>query len=145
VSFSLALDILLAGLLAVTIAYAAVLNRRLKVLRDNKDELQKLAVMFGDSTVRAEQSIARLKATADELGGRIDKAQSLRDDLAFLIERGGSAADRLEAGVRAARKQTPKEAPAQPAHELKAEPKKDKVQTDTDAERELLNALRSAR
>lgn len=148
-NFQLVLDILVAGLLIITIAYFVVVNRRLRVLRENKEDLQKLTAAFGEATLRADQSIGRLKATAEELSSGIEKAQSLRDDLAFLIERGGSAADRLEAGVRAARKHTAAEtadpAPRQPERKPKAEPKKEPVRTDTEAERELLNALRSAR
>ena len=148
-NFQLALDILVAGLLIVTIAYFVVVNRRLRLLRKNKEDLEKLASTFGESTLRADQSISRLKATAEELSSGIEKAQGLRDDLAFLLERGGSVADRLEASVRAARKQTTTQTP--PTAEKPtgrkggSDSKKEPVKTDADAERELLNALRSAR
>ena len=148
-NFQLALDILVAGLLIVTIAYFVVVNRRLRLLRKNKEDLEKLASTFGEATLRADQSISRLKATAEELSSGIEKAQGLRDDLAFLLERGGSVADRLEASVRAARKQTATQTP--PAAEKPgsrkggSDSKKEPVKTDADAERELLNALRSAR
>lgn len=113
--FSLLLDILVAVLLVVTIVYAVMLNRRLGILRQDRAELEKLTVTFADALRRAEDGIGRLKATADTLQDRIDRAQSLRDDLAFLTERGGSAADRLEDLVRAARKEAgvgPASAPA---------------------------------
>jgi hypothetical protein len=103
--FSLALDVLVAVLLVITIGYAMVLNRRLGRLRRDKSELEKLAATFGQATARAEESIGKLKKTADALKGRIDNAQALRDDLAFLIDRGSSAADRREETVRAARKE----------------------------------------
>ena len=143
-SFSLVLDVLVAGLLIVTISYAVMLNRRLGSLRRDKAELEKLAAGFGEATARAEESIGKLKATADDLRGRIDKAQALRDDLAFLIDRGGSAADRLEETVRAARNEgrvAPKPAPRKKAKDdgnADVEPK-------SEAERELLKALQSAR
>ena len=53
--------------------------------------------------LRPEESIETLRNTADILQGGIDKAQGLRDDLAFLIDRGDQAADSLEDLVRHAR------------------------------------------
>ena len=95
-TFSLIVDLFVAGLLVVTIGYAIVLNRRLGKLRGDKAELEKLASTFGESTVRAEDSIEKLRNTVDMLQDRMEKAEALRDDLAFLIDRGGQAADKLE-------------------------------------------------
>ncbi len=142
--FSLALDVLVAVLLVITIGYAMVLNRRLGRLRRDKSELEKLAATFGQATARAEESIGRLKKTADTLKERIDNAQALRDDLAFLIDRGGSAADRLEETVRAARK----EGGSRPRPVLKkaaAAEGNGKIKPRSTAERELLKALQAAR
>lgn len=102
-TYSLIVDLFVAILLVVTIGYAIVLNRRLGKLRGDKAELEKLAATFGESTVRAEESIEKLRNTADMLQGRMEKAEALRDDLAFLIDRGGQAADKLEDLVRATR------------------------------------------
>ncbi len=102
-TFSLIVDLFVAGLLVVTIGYAIVLNRRLGKLRGDKAELEKLASTFGESTVRAEDSIEKLRNTVDMLQDRMEKAEALRDDLAFLIDRGGQAADKLEDLVRATR------------------------------------------
>lgn len=177
--FSLMIDILVAILLVVTIAYAIVLNKRLGMLRRDKDELEKVALTFGDATRRAEESIARLKSTAGGLEDDITRAQSLRDDLAFLTERGGTAADRLEDLVREARQKTgvpgpsaaakaamPQAAPKQPVEPAGVEPAGmeptgvepagggaaaprkpagDFPEPRSEAERELLKALESAR
>ena len=142
--FSLALDVLVAVLLVITIGYAMVLNRRLGRLRRDKSELEKLAATFGRATARAEESIGKLKKTADALKERIDNAQALRDDLAFLIDRGGSAADRLEETVRDARK----EGASRPRPGLKkpaAARGNGKISPKSTAERELLKALQAAR
>ncbi len=142
--FSLALDVLVAVLLVITIGYAMVLNRRLGNLRRDKAELERLATTFGKATARAEESIGKLKKTADALRERIDNAQALRDDLAFLIDRGGSAADRLEETVRAARK----EGGSRPRPALKkavAAEGNGKIKPKSEAERELLKALQAAR
>ena len=142
--FSLVLEILVAGLLVVTISYTVMLNRRLRTMQQDKLALEKLATKFVDSTVRAEESITRLRSTADELKERIERAQSLRDDLAFLTERGGNAADLLETLVRESRKEAPSEQPQKPAKGGgRSAPPADDAKTD--AERELIKALRSAR
>lgn len=140
--FSLALDVLVAVLLVITIGYAVVLNRRLGRLRRDKSDLEKLAATFVQATARAEESIGNLKKTADSLKERIDNAQALRDDLAFLIDRGGSAADRLEETVRAARKEgTSRPGLKKPA----AAHGNGKISPKSTAERELLKALQAAR
>ncbi|MCG8508813.1 MAG: DUF6468 domain-containing protein [Rhodospirillales bacterium] len=142
--FSLVLDILVAGLLVVTISYAVMLNRRLRTMRQDKSELEKLAVKFADATVRAEESTSRLRKTAEELRNGIDKAKSLREDLTFLIDRGASTCDRLEESVRLARREAPpgprevKPESKRPVEILEEDPK-------SEAERELIKALRSAR
>ena len=102
-TYSLIVDLFVAILLVVTIGYAIVLNRRLGKLRGDKAELEKLSATFGESTVRAEESIEKLINTADMLQDRMEKAEALRDDLAFFIDRGGQAADKLEDLVRATR------------------------------------------
>ena len=142
--FSLVLDILVAGLLVITISYAVMLNRRLRVMRQDKTDLEKLAAKFADSTIRAEESITRLRNTADELKKRIDSAQNLRDDLAFLIDRGGSTADRLEENVRVARMKAPP-GPREEKPEKGTKNRSREEDVKTDAERELIKALQSAR
>lgn len=153
-SYSLIIDVLVAVLLVVTIGYAIVLNKRLGKLRADKGELEKLATTFGHSTHRAEESIDKLKHTADLLQGHMDKAQTLRDDLAFLIDRGDRTADRLEEMVRTTRNGAGAQPPgaatgravdgvadlAGGAHEAA-----DDDEAKSEAERELLKAIRSAR
>jgi hypothetical protein len=104
------LDLLLIGLLGAVLAYAVVLNKRLGQLRSNKDELARVINAFNEATQRAEASIPRLRKAADEiknqLEDRIEKAVSLKDDLAFMIDRSDSMANRLESSVRMARGET---------------------------------------
>jgi hypothetical protein len=151
---SLGLDILLAILLMVTIWYSTILNRRLNALREDKTELDELTSSFSDATLRAGDSIVQLKNTADDLKERIDNAGSLRDDLMFLVERGGAMADRLEQSVRAARVQAEETSGAKVEELIPAVRKRTmaKGQASTaatggrsEAERDLLRALQSAR
>ena len=104
---SLVLDILLALLLAVTIGYAIILNKRLDALRSDKDELRRLAGDFAETTKSAEIGIGELRSKSDILDGSIKRAESLRDDLVFLMERGNSTADRLENVLRDLREEKP--------------------------------------
>ncbi|MBL6959404.1 MAG: hypothetical protein ISR52_10515 [Rhodospirillales bacterium] len=156
--FSLILDILVAVLLIVTICYAMMLNRKLSGLRRDKSELEQLASTFAQSTVRAEESLNSLKNNTDGLQERIAKAQTLADDLMFLIDRGTSVADQLEDVVRSARPKKPadkeKNASGTEQHEnldnnknsaeLSARDHGDlKSRARSEAERELLKALQS--
>ncbi len=105
--WKLLLDLVVSGLLVATITYAIRLNNRLGALRKNRDDLAKTIVSFNEATVRAELSIPKLKRAAEEAGAglqeRVEKAQSLRDDIAFMIERADAMANRLENAVRSAR------------------------------------------
>ncbi len=148
-SFSIALDIIVAVLLAITIGYGVVLNRKLGSLRSFKTELESLSSKFGDATTRADESVGKLKKTANGLHDSIDKARSLRDDLVFLVDRGDSTADRLEEVVRAARKDSPAVPELMVEDSVQenggAEDEDGRILPRSDAERELLKALQSTR
>ena len=60
-TFELALDLVVAALLAAMIGYSIVLNRRLGALRTGREDLARMIQDFGAATERAEASIARLK------------------------------------------------------------------------------------
>ncbi len=99
-TWTLALDVVLALLMSGTIGMAAVLNRRLSEMRQHRQQLELLANTFRDATGRAEEGISTLKISSENLQEQLAKANSLTDDLRYLIERGDATADRLEAGVR---------------------------------------------
>lgn len=114
--WKVALDIIVSLLLIATICYAVMLNSRLSALRKNRDDLAKTIINFNEATVRAESSIPKLRKAAEDAGSalqeRVEKAQSLRDDLAFMIERADTMANRLENSVRSARNDPKSAAPA---------------------------------
>jgi len=62
---------------------------------------------FTAATVQAQSSIATLRdasqTTSAELKDQFERGKALRDDLAFLLDRGANLADRLESGISAAR------------------------------------------
>ena len=109
-TISLFLDVTIAVLLIFTITYAVRLNGRLSHLRKDKAELQGLAKTFAEATVRAEEAAGKLKVSTDALKAEVEKAEVLKDDLAYLVERGGSTADEMLERVRSAR--TSSSAPA---------------------------------
>lgn len=152
--FTLVVDIAVAVLLVITISYAIVLNKRLTRLRSDKKDLENLARTFGESTMRAEENINQLRTIARALDIQMERAQLLRDDLAFLADRGSSAADRLEELVRDARDGlgvVPKASKQAAGVETRAPraPAADNIgdggiEPRSEAERALLRALRDA-
>lgn len=159
------LELVLVAMLAVTLFHAVRLERALGVLKRDRATLEALVSGFNDSTRQAEQGIERLRATADGAGRQIarqaEAATSLKDDLAYLTERGERLADRLDSLVRAARPlaadaptmASPALAPsalAQPAMAhttvaLAGGGEGGETRLRSQAERDLLKALRMAR
>ena len=90
-NLTLILDVIMIALLVMTIGYALRLHRELGRLRLAKDEMAAFAKRFDESYARAEAGIARLKQADAEimapLRREIDRAQALRDELAFLGSR----------------------------------------------------------
>ena len=113
------LDMAIILLLVPTIVYAVILNRKLSALRQSKDELAKVVSSFNEATMRAEAGIPKLKKATLEANGalqeRVEKAHTLRDDLAFMIERAEEMADRLEGAVRTGRAADPVQPVTPPA------------------------------
>jgi hypothetical protein len=128
----------------LTIAYAVILNRKLAALRGDKETLKKLAGEFASATSRAEDGILMLKSAGEEaskiVADNLAKAQSLRDDLAYLVERGEAAADRLESSVRNVRTMNPAN-----AGESRDESGGQKPSRGASPADELIKALQAAR
>ena len=169
--WALILDGLLAVLLLLMIGYAFVLNRRLATLRTDRDDLEAFIGRFNDATNKANASLKGLRAAAEGNAALIkdaaDKAQALRDELAFLVERADGSAERLaKASTRpdksepvgtegSARSENGAEASKikRPASRQsnRRQPEPDAASQDprdgaaSEAERELLDALRRAR
>jgi hypothetical protein len=104
---SLFLDVIVAGLLSVMIVYCIKLNKRIRVLQDSKSELAQLIQRFDESTQKATVSINEIhkasKKINENIQARLDKANFLADDLAFMIEKGTKLADRMEGDISGAR------------------------------------------
>jgi hypothetical protein len=101
---TIAIELSLIVLLVMAIGYGFVLNKKITLLRRDQKDLEKLAMSFSKATQRAEQGVAQLRAATQgsvtELQTIMTKADSVRRDLEFLIDRGTGMADKLERSVR---------------------------------------------
>jgi hypothetical protein len=132
-SITLTADLGVAVLLVFTIYYAAKLNRKLSALRADKAQLQSLVQSLMQASASAEAGVRGLKATAEEMNRELQRklqdGQSLREDLAYMIDRGGALADRMEVSLRPRReaaeapvRSRPTEVP-RPTEAVRREPK----------------------
>lgn len=102
-SLSLIVEIALTALLAATVIYCAILERKLAGLRSGQDGLKKILSELNEAIVSAGASIRMLKtaaATAGEnLDQRVTRGQSLVDELSLLLASGERIAGRIERGL----------------------------------------------
>lgn len=164
-TWTLLLDVTIALLLAAALVFAARFNRKLDTARRDWATLKPLAADFQEATVRVEEGIGRLRVSTEALAAESERAQTLTDDLRYLIERAETAATRLESGIRASRSQEaaaprirpaartrsagddgdePKPPAAKPAGAMPpARPAATRPGARSQAERALLEALRA--
>jgi hypothetical protein len=99
-SVAVALDILVAGLLVATIAYAIILNRRLGQLHGGREQLERVINDFYQATTRAELGATALKEAAGqsdtEVLEQLESLTNLRNELDFLVTRAETQSARLE-------------------------------------------------
>lgn len=140
-NLELIINLLIIVLLVPTIIYAYKLNKNLTILRENQNSLARLVSSLNDATLKAENSIPKLKdvteVSSQNLLNVVDNAKSLKEDLTFINERADNLADRLENVIHDGR--TLKNTSSFDAEKFPQDKNKDKSQ----AEMELLKALRS--
>lgn len=108
---SLLFDAVIVVLLVATIAWAVVLNRKLRVLRGSRDELDRLVARLIEATDRAQSGLDALRIAAETVGETLHTktgtARAAIDELAYLVERGGDLARRLDDSITAGRSLRP--------------------------------------
>ena len=143
---TVAIELALIVLLLLSIGYGFILNRRIVALRRDQKDLEKLAVTFSKATQRAESGVAQLRAATQgsvtALQEAMQRAEGIRRDLEFLIDRGQGTADKLERSVRTAER-GPRGVPNDDV--LSGGRRSVDPMEKADAERQLLKALRAVR
>lgn len=155
-SLDLIVNIIIIGLLIPTIVYVYRLDKNLTVLRQNQSSLAKLVEALNDATNKAESSIPKLKSVTEHsssgLKEVVDNAKELKDDLMFINERADNLADRLEGAIKnsrgfnetpAAKIPTAKVSDFRPAGEKESFSPENISESKSEAEMELLKALRA--
>ena len=140
-------DAILATLLIVTIAYCALLHKRLGAIRKAEHAMRALADDLNAATARAESGLNQLRATAAEAAEGFDPlmrdARSLASDLDMLCHRARKLADRLDRPLTPEKTPTRSNAPAKkPVEKAPVGPLR---ATRSRSERALLEALKAAR
>ncbi len=143
-SLELIINLLIIVLLVPTIIYAYKLNKNLTILRENQNSLSRLISSLNDATLKAENSIPKLKSVTEvssqNLLDVVDNAKSLKEDLTFINERADNLADRLENVIHDGRSLKNASATNQNTTTSSVETKENDRSV---AEMELLKALRS--
>jgi len=142
------LDIVVAILLVVAIGAAIVLNRRLAAFRAARNDFEQFVERFNTAAARAEAGVNALKMTSDATGRVLQqtvvRAQALRDEIAFLVERAEPMVDRLSTAHRAAAEAVrPRPAPVAAAPVQSPPPAANVAASSSDAD--LLKTLSSLR
>lgn len=143
-NLELIINLLIIVLLVPTIIYAYKLNKSLTVLRENQNSLSRLVSSLNDATLKAENSIPKLKSVTEvssqNLLDVVDNAKTLKEDLTFINERADNLADRLENVIHDGRslKNT-----SSANKNINSAIVSEKESDRSEAEMELLKALRS--
>jgi hypothetical protein len=110
------LELLLAILLATTLIYCIVLERRLASVRKGQDGLKRMIGELNGAIAGAGASLRALKAAAGEaaetLDDRLRRARALSDELSLLTNSGEHIAQRFDRAVSGAREPAGRELPS---------------------------------
>ena len=110
-TLAMGLELVLTLLLAATLVYCIVLERRLAAVRSGQDGLKSMISELNAAIAGAGASLRALKAAAGEaaetLDDRLKRARSLADELAVLATSGERIAQRFD-----------RAAPPKPAQQL---------------------------
>lgn len=102
-TFALIVEIALTGLLAATLVYCAILERKLAALRKGQDGFRATIAELNTAITAAGASMRMLKSSAAEaaetLDERLARARSLSDELSLLATSAERIAQRIESGA----------------------------------------------
>jgi hypothetical protein len=102
-TLSFVLELMLTVLLAVTLLYCIVLERRLAAVRKGQDNLKGIIGELNASIGKAGAALAALKAASGNAAGTLDErikhARALADELSLLTASGERIAERFDRAV----------------------------------------------
>lgn len=102
-TIALGVELALTLLLAATLVYCAILERRLASLRKGQDGFKATIVELNQAIVTAGASMRQLKScaagAADALDERMTRARGMIDELSVLASAGERIAQRIEKGA----------------------------------------------
>ncbi len=102
-NFGLIVELALTGLLAVTLVYCIVLERRLAAVRRGQEGLKSTIGELGGAIANAGASVRALKAAttgaAETLDDRLSRARAAIDELSLLTASGDRIAERFDRAV----------------------------------------------
>ncbi|MBB3973539.1 DUF6682 family protein [Hansschlegelia beijingensis] len=136
----IAIESLVAVLLAATIVYCAVLDRRLRRLRGDETMMRQTIGELVGATHAAERSIVALRATVgaceETLAERLGKAQGLSQDMARQLAAGEEVIERITKIAKAAREHASRVASREQIDQLGAEREAARLEARRRAEEE---------
>lgn len=101
------LDCIIATMLMISIVYSWQLNKKIVLFQNSKKEFYQLVNSLDNTIQKAEIAIDELKTlnknALSNLSLKIDKANYLSDDLAFMTDRASLLADKLDQMINQAR------------------------------------------
>jgi ABC-type transporter Mla subunit MlaD len=99
-TIAMALELTLSSLLAATLVYCIVLERRLAAVRKGQDGLKRMIGELNAAISGAGSSLRALKATAagaaETLDDRLKRARAMADELSLLSSSGERIAQRFD-------------------------------------------------
>jgi len=100
ITLGLAVELALTGLLAITLVYCIVLERRLAAVRKGQNSIKAVIGQLDAAISKAGASMHALKATtagaAEQLDARLKGARAVIDELSLLTASGDRIAQRLD-------------------------------------------------
>ncbi|KAF0230463.1 MAG: hypothetical protein FD175_1579 [Beijerinckiaceae bacterium] len=115
-NLGIAIELMVVGLLCVTIGYCIVLDKRLRAVRQDEQIMRKTVVELGAATERAERAIDSLRHTLGDcdrtLAERLRVAERYTADLEDQIRSGDDILNRISRIVTTAVDHVPAEVPA---------------------------------
>lgn len=141
------LDFVVIICLGVTVGFAVILNKRLTVIHESRQELQTFIEQFTQTMAKTEANVKDLKGVGESVfrtvQEQMQKGEALKDDLIFLVKRGEDIAETLENNIRSGRELVKELSSPMDTNFIK--PVATKAPGNDDSHQDMINELRGVR